>query len=131
MPVKKKESTPRAIDWVKFGARVADETENMTWKPVAEGDSVSGKVVKAEEVTTRYGDKVVVELEGCDHFVSNGEEHDVGTSQRVVIWATPGLVTEFNDARVQLDDEVEITLDELVDTGKGNPFKSFAVEVSK
>jgi len=135
MPVAKKKtvakSTGRKIDWTVYGARVADESEDFTWKAVAEGDSVLGTIKSVEEVNTRYGQKAIIKMTDVDHVVSDGETHDLGTGQLLIIWPTPGLIDEMSKSGADEGDVVEIELAELVDTGKGNPFKQFSVEVQK
>ena len=125
---KKTEAAPkkRSIDWAKYGARSAADAGD-TWKAVEEGDTLTGRLKKIDEVTTRFGEKVVIEFEGVTDVVSNGEEIDLEGA--VTFWPTPGAIDALSDAEAELGDEVTITLVELVDTGKGNPAKVFEAEV--
>jgi hypothetical protein len=114
----------RSIDWSKYGARQAQEGDAQTWRPTHEADTITGTLVKVDEVNTRFGEKVVIELADCVDVIAGEED---GPDGPYTIWPTPGLLDALAEAEADKGSTITITLDELVDTGKGNPFKKFGV----
>lgn len=127
-PPTAKKGTARKIDWKRYGARSTDDTETHTWRPKEVGDSIAGTFGKVEEANTRFGVRAVIELREVETMTSEGAQVDID-GQTVTIWPSQGLLDELGEAEVGLGDVVVIELTELVDTGKGNPFKRFEVEV--
>lgn len=118
----------RKIDWKQYGAREAS-SQSDTWRPKAEGDTITAKLAKVDTANTKWGEKTVIELSDvADGALSEGEEFSPA-EDRTTVWPTPGLLDALADSGADIGDVITITLDELVDTGKGNPFKSFDVEL--
>jgi hypothetical protein len=117
---------PRKVDWRNYGARSADDGDRATWRPSDIGDTITGRLGRVDEVSTRFGTKTLVELNDCVDVVAGKEAQSGGP---YLIWPTPGLVDAFADSEADIGDKVTITLIELIDTGKGSPFKDFSVTV--
>jgi hypothetical protein len=113
-------------DWKKYGARSADDGDRIVWRAGDEGDTLTGTFARVDEVQTRCGVKVVLELDDCRNVIAGGED---GADGAYTIWPTPGLINAFADAMVGKGDRVLISLDELIDVSKGNAYKKFSVEV--
>ena len=118
----------RKIDWRAYGARPADDGDRPTGRANAEGDTISGTLARAAEVNTRFGAKIVLELDGARKVVAGGESAPDGD---YAVWPTPGLLNALDECEADQGDFVVVTLTELIDTGKGNPFKRFSVEVTE
>lgn len=120
--------TPTAskrIDWTKYGARRAGEGDDrLTWRPATEGDTITGRLKKVDEVTTKFGEKIVVELVDCQGVEMGGEPVDGGDYS---YWPTQGALDALFAAEADEGETVKITLVKLIDTGRGNPFKAFEV----
>lgn len=115
----------RKIDWSKYGARAAgDDDDRLVWRPATEGDTITGRLKKVSEVTTRFGEKILVELVECHDVESGGESVADGDYS---FWPTQGALDALFAAEADEGEDVKLTLVKLVDTGKGNPFKSFEV----
>ena len=115
----------RKIDWTKYGARTKSE-DDLTWRPSLEGDTLTGRIQKVAEVATKFGDKIVIELRACSTVIAAGEDEVDGDYS---YWPTGGAIDALFGAGADEGDVVTITLTALVDTGKGNPFKAFTVEL--
>jgi len=127
-PTAAKKGTARKIDWQRYGARSTSDTEAHTWRPKSEGDSVAGTLLKVDEANTKFGTRTVIELRGVDTMTSEGTTVEID-GQNVTIWPSQGLLDELGEAEVSVGDVVVIELTELIDTGKGNAFKRFEIEV--
>lgn len=117
------------IDWNAMGAQSSNDSssDEFTWKAAAPGDTLTGTLISVKEVTTRYGAKVVLNLASCSEITVNG---DAVKAKDATVWPTQGLLNALGEAEAQKGDEVTITLVDLIDTGKGNPFKAFTVAKS-
>jgi len=74
------------IDWTSMGAKAeGSSSDEYTWKANKEGDSITGVLTSVKEVTTRYGQKVVVNLAETAH----GD---------ATVWPTQGLLNALGDA---------------------------------
>lgn len=122
-------TTPRkrAIDWKKYGARSADDSDRLTWRAADVDDTITGTLARVDEANTRFGAKVLIELDDCTGVIAGGE---AGPDGPYVLWPTAGCLNAFDDSEADGGDRVTITLTELIDTGKGNPFKQFEVTVA-
>lgn len=115
----------RKIDWTKYGARTQSE-DDLTWRPSLEGDTLTGTIARVSEEETKFGDKVLVKFRACSSVIAGGED---GPEGEYAYWPTGGAIDALFGAGADEGDAVTITLTALVDTGKGNPFKAFTVEL--
>ena len=116
------------IDWGEHGAnqnRGNGDDDRPRWKPSQVGDKLTGTIVRAARVTTKFGERTVLEWDGCRDVVAEGEEL-VGPAW--MAWATQGLIDCFADIEAREGGTYTIELDELIDTNKGNPFFHFTAE---
>lgn len=121
-------TTPRKrmIDWKKYGARSTEEGDRIKWGPNNVDDTIAGVLARVDEVNTRFGSKVVMELDAARDVIMAG---NTGADGDYVAWPTPGLINALEDAEADQGDFIVITLTELIDTNKGNPYKVFEVRV--
>jgi hypothetical protein len=126
MPPAPKTAAPkRKINWRDFGAAPAAE-DRLTWRASTEGDHITGRLASVKDVPTKYGQRIVIELTGCTDVEFEGESAPDGDFST---WPTQGLLDALDASGADQGDIVTITLVKLIDTGKGNPFKQFEVEV--
>ena len=112
------------IQWSNL-APESDYGDRTSWKGVEPGDLVVGTLASAKPVTTRYGDKVVVELDDVTAIVMDGNEQTPGP---VEIWANVSLLGGMSDVDAQPGDVLKIVFDSYKDTGRGNALKVYDVE---
>ena len=116
--------------WDTYGAgQSRGDDERLKWGSAQSqvDDTITGRMPRApKEVNTRFGAKYPVELEDCVNVISEGGFAEDGA---YTIWPTMGLLDAMAEAMVLPGDVITITLTELVDTGKGNPFKRFDVAI--
>lgn len=115
---------PRRINWREFGAAAPAE-DRQTWRPSIEGDHITGRLASVKEATTKFGQRVVVELTSCTDVEHGGEAAFDGD---YIVWPTQGLLDALDSAGIDEDERVTINLVRLIDTGRGSPFKQFDVE---
>ena len=107
-----------STDWNEFGAR-DPIVDRETFKAEKKGDTLTGRLASVRKVDTKFGSKIVVEF---DNAVTN-----TGIAGAVSFWPTQGALNAFKAAGCEIGDHLTVTLEELVDTDKGNPFKQFTV----
>lgn len=114
--------------WDALGAgQSRGDDERAKWAPTVEGDTITGRMTRApKEVNTRFGSKAVLELDECRDITEGGGFGELGDK---TVWPTMGLLDAMAEAMVLPGDVITVTLTELVDTGKGNPFKRFEVAI--
>jgi len=133
MPVPKKNTAPpppppgrKPIDWRRYGAGSTNDDERITWKASTEGDTITGRVTRVAEANTRFGTRTLIEISEARDVESGGEKVE---GEEFLIWPTQGLLDRMFAEGVCDGDMVTITLEHLIDTGKGSPFKDFGVKV--
>jgi hypothetical protein len=109
-------------DWQDMGARdpIVDREAFKAEKP---GDTLTGTLASVRKVDTKFGAKIVIEF---DNATTN-----TGISGSVSMWPTQGALDAFKAAGCEIRDELTVTLVELVDTDKGNPFKRFEITAAE
>lgn len=108
----------KTTDWDDMGAR-DPIVDREAFKAEKVGDTLTGRLASVRKVDTKYGSKIVVEF---DNATTN-----TGVVGAVSFWPTQGALDAFKAAGCDIGDNVTVTLEELVDTDKGNPFKKFAI----
>lgn len=104
-----------------------DYEEHPVWSHVKPGDQIIGTVSKRkDDAATKFGPKMVLELTDAERVISEGDKRAKGT---YVVWPTPALADLIKRESINEGDRIGIRLNELKDTGKGNPFKVFVVKV--
>ena len=109
-------------DWQDMGAR-DPIVDREAFKAEKAGDTLTGTLASVRKVDTKFGAKIVVEF---DNAATN-----TGVSGSVSLWPTQGCLDAFKAAGCEIGDELTVTLVELVDTDKGNPFKRFEIKAAE
>ena len=120
-----------SIDWDSIAPEPTEQTEyDERDKFVASsvGDFIQGELARLEKVTTKFGDKVVMELDYVTS-VRIAEVADNDPAAKWMSWTTPGMLDALRNQRADVGDIITITLVGLKDTGKGSPFKQYECEV--
>ncbi len=110
-----------STNWDDMGAR-DPIVDREVFKAEAKGDTLTGTLASVRKVETKFGSKIVVEFDNATT--------STGISGSVSFWPTQGALDAFKAAGCEIGDELTVTLEELVDTDKGNPFKKFTVEAA-
>lgn len=110
----------RKIDFKQWASQSNDDQQ--TFRPSMEGDTLTGRLQSAKEVTTKFGQSVVIEFVDCKGVIFGGTEQPDGDYN---FWPTSGAIDSLDSCEADAGDLVRVTLTELIDTGKGNPFKAY------
>lgn len=109
------------------GGDYGDETEVKCFQV---GDGIVGVVSSIRTADTKFGQKRVATFTDVKAACSDGVDLPVsGPSEAFTLWATPALASLLDQKQVDVGSQVTIAIVELVDTGKGNPFKQFGLIV--
>lgn len=119
------------IDWAGHGAgagRSNGDDERPQWRPSKVGDQITGTLVRADRVNTKFGERTVLEFDGARSIIAEGVEFD---GAQWVAWPTAGMIEALADVEARIGGTYKVELVELLDTGKGNPYRIYAVETAE
>ena len=86
------------------------------WKPVVDGDTIDGKVLKLETGKGKYREKQLTVILATPD------------GDTIRIFANDSLEREVSERGIKAGDYIGIQYKGTVNTGKGRPFKLFVVE---
>jgi hypothetical protein len=105
--------------------------ESVRVETTTVGDGLIGRLARRQQVDTKFGSKTVLTFDQVTVAVSDGETLTIEPDHEYTVWPTPGLLTAIDAVTWSIGDTGRLKLTELVDTGKGNPFKKFGAAVDK
>lgn len=111
-------------DWSQVSSGASD-TE-LDFKATEIGDGFTGEFARMDLVTTKFGDKIVMEFVECSSIKMDGEKVKAGS---LTVWPNGSLAGELKAISPNYGDTVKAKFVEEKDTDKGNPLKVWSVKV--